>query len=490
MTRTDETLQHLPFAAQGRARECHVRRIWLPLLVLAALLGIGFGIYRFTLSARPPAVDYKTAPVERKRLVAQVTASGTLSARVTVQVGSQVSGRVQELFADWNSPVKKGQLIARIDAQLFQASLEQAGAAYLSAKAQLARTEVQVFDAERTYTRVKALAAQGLAGQAEVDTAETNAKVARTQIDTSKAALAQAAAALNLAQVNLSYTKILSPIDGVVISRNVDVGQTVAASLSAPVLFTIAEDLRKMQLDTNVAEGDVGRLEPGLQASFTVDAYPGSKFSGEIAMIRYAPQTVQNVVTYDAVLAVENPDLRLRPGMTANIGIVYQERDSALTVPNAAFRFKPPAGPSGSAKGLEARDGGTSEPSDAGASERPRRREGRDGGGGRWDGGRPDGGRPDGEWRGGEARGGEGRGRRETSRRVYVLRAGEPVGIDVRIGLSDGTSSEVLSGDLAEGEQVVIDAVVRGAKPATTAMPGMGPTPSPGGGGGGRRSSF
>ncbi|MBL9111734.1 MAG: efflux RND transporter periplasmic adaptor subunit, partial [Myxococcales bacterium] len=238
------------------------RVLWIVVgLVVAAL--VAFGGWKLAAQADKVEIDYKTAKVQKQKLVAQVTASGTLSARVTVQVGSQVSGRVQEIFVDWNSPVKKGQLIARIDPQLFQAQAAQANANYVSAKAQLARAEVLAFDADRIYTRAKALAAQSLAGQAEVDTAETNAKVAKTQIDVAKATLEQMAAALNLAQVNLSYTKIISPIDGVVISRNVDVGQTVAASLSAPVLFTIAEDLKKMQLDTNVAESDVGRMEPG-----------------------------------------------------------------------------------------------------------------------------------------------------------------------------------------------------------------------------------
>lgn len=462
---------------RSSAKAGAMKRALLALVAALCVVTLGYAIYRGTAGSRAPTVEYRTAPAERKRLVAQVTASGTLSARVTVQVGSQVSGRVQEIFVDWNSPVKKGQLIARIDPQLFQASVEQSSAAYLSAKAAVTRSELQAFDADRTLTRVKALAAQGLAGQAEVDTADTNAKVAHTQVDTAKAALAQAVASANLARVNLSYTKIVSPIDGVVISRNVDVGQTVAASLSAPVLFVIAEDLRKMQLDTNVAEGDVGRLAPGLRASFTVDAYPGSKFDGEIAMIRYAPQTVQNVVTYDAVLAVENTDLRLRPGMTANIGITYQERDDALTVPNAAFRFQPAGEDAGKARGAGrgATDDAPAE-QDGGGEERPRRRDGgrRDGG---WDGG----------WAGSGGGGGRGGGRgRSSARRVYVLRGGEPVAVDVRAGLTDGTSTEVLSGDLREGDLVVLDALAKGVKPAATAMPGM----TPARGGGGRRSGI
>jgi HlyD family secretion protein len=253
------------------------RVLWIVVgLVVAAL--VAFGGWKLAAQADKVEIDYKTAKVQKQKLVAQVTASGTLSARVTVQVGSQVSGRVQEIFVDWNSPVKKGQLIARIDPQLFQAQAAQANANYVSAKAQLARAEVLAFDADRIYTRAKALAAQSLAGQAEVDTAETNAKVAKTQIDVAKATLEQMAAALNLAQVNLSYTKIISPIDGVVISRNVDVGKIVASSLNAPTLFTIAEDLAKMELRVDVDEADIGKVEVANPARFTVDAYPGRAF--------------------------------------------------------------------------------------------------------------------------------------------------------------------------------------------------------------------
>ncbi len=467
-----------------------MKRLLAALFGLVCALGVAYGIYRYVSSPGAPEIEYKTAPVERKKLVAQVTASGTLSARVTVQVGSQVSGRLQEIMVDWNSPVKKGQLIARIDPQLFQAALEQANANFMSAKAQVTRAEVQLVEADRIYARSKALAAQSLAAQTEVDAAETAAKVAKTQIDVSKAAVAQTVAALNLAQVNLSYTKIVSPIDGIVISRNVDVGQTVAASLSAPVLFTIAEDLRKMQLDTFVAEGDVGRMEPGMRAQFTVDAYPGSKFSGEIAMIRFAPQTVQNVVTYDAVLAVDNSDLRLRPGMTANISIVYQERDDALVVPNAALRFKPAREPDAGASDASMPSPWASAYGPEGdGGEGRRRRHGdvgvaADGGDSGWHSGR--GGRDGGSF----ASGGEGRSR--VARKVYVLRNGEPESVDVRTGLSDGTNTEILAGELKEGDKVILDAVALGQKVTPTTVPGMGGSPGTGGGGGGgsRRSPF
>src|SRR5512137_1056438 len=289
-------------------------------------------------------LQFETAKVEKGRVVAKVTASGLLSAIVTVQVGSQVSGRIAALFADWNSPVKKGQLIAKIDPALFQASVDQARANLAAAQGNLIKARVQAVDARRQAVRQQELAARKLNAQADLDTAVANADAADAQVAAAEGAVAQTRAALQSAEVNLAYTNIVSPTSGTVISRNVDVGQTVAASLQAPTIFVIAEDLEKMQVDTSVAEADVGRLKAGMPASFTVDAYPGETFRGTVRQIRNAPQTVQNVVTYDAVIDVDNPDLKLKPGMTANVTFVYAEKDDVLRVPNAALRFKPPPG--------------------------------------------------------------------------------------------------------------------------------------------------
>ena len=297
-------------------------------------------------------MQYKTAAVEKRRIVGKVTASGTLSALVTVQVGTQVSGRVAKLYADFNSNVKQGQLVAKIDPQLFEASVQQNQAAYQQALAGVATADANALVADKILARTKALKDQNLAAQSDLDTAEANVATTHAAIDAAKANLAQADAQLHQAQVNLSYTSIVSPIDGVVISRSVDVGQTVAASLSAPVLFTIAQDLTKMQVDTSVSEGDVGRLAVGMRTYFTVDSFPGQRFVGKIRQIRNAATTVQNVVTYDAVIDVDNPDLRLRPGMTANVTVVYAERKDVLAVANAALRFRgPSAGAAASASG-------------------------------------------------------------------------------------------------------------------------------------------
>src|SRR5512137_1240210 len=289
-------------------------------------------------------LQFETAKVEKGKIVAKVTASGTLNAVVTVQVGSQVSGRIAALHADFNSPVKKGQLLAKIDPALFQASVDQARANLAAAQGNLAKAKFQATDARRQATRQKELAARKLNAQADLDTALANADAAEAQVAASEGQVAQTRAALQSAEVNLAYTNIYSPTNGTVISRNVDVGQTVAASLQAPVIFQIAEDLAKMQVDTSVAEADVGRLKDGMTATFTVDAYPGEVFRGKVRQIRNAPQTVQNVVTYDAVIDVDNPDLKLKPGMTANVTFVYAEKDDVLRVANAALRFRPPPG--------------------------------------------------------------------------------------------------------------------------------------------------
>src|SRR5579859_7638792 len=233
------------------------------ILGLVVLVAGALGYWRYRAAHRAPDVQYKTAALERRKITGRVTASGTLSALVTVQVGTQVSGRVQKLFADFNSQVKKGQLVAKIDPQLFDAAVQQAQANFVAAKASVVKAQADALNSDRQYARTKALHDQSLASQADLDTAEATAAESHASVDVAKASLAQAAASLNQAQVNLSYTSIISPIDGVVISRSVDVGQTVAASLQAPTLFTIAQDLTKMQVDTNVAEGDVGRLQKG-----------------------------------------------------------------------------------------------------------------------------------------------------------------------------------------------------------------------------------
>lgn len=391
---------------------------------------------------RKPSPKYETARVERGRLTARVTSTGTVSALVTVQVGSQVSGRIKEIRVDFNSPVKKSQLIAKIDSALFEASVEQARANLVASRGNLVKAKVQAEDARRQLERARGLKARDLISQAELDTAQANADAAAAQIEVARGAVEQSRAALHQAEVNLAYTDILSPINGVVISRAIDVGQTVAASLQSPTLFTIAEDLRKMQVDSSVAEADVGKLQPNILATFTVDAYPTERFSGRIRQIRNAPQTIQNVVTYDAVIDVDNADLKLRPGMTANVTIIYAERDDALKVPNAALRFRPPPNVINEPRmARQNREGGPSvrkrDMMSAMAAE-PGANPAQTGG---------------------------------DRRTVWVLRDDKPERVLVRVGVTDGTVSEVTEGDLHEGELVITDLIGEAAKTAPSSGP-------------------
>jgi len=435
----------------------HRRGVAAALGLVAALAAAGCG-------KKTPELKFETATVDRGRLVSRVTATGTLSALVTVQVGSQVSGRIAQLFVDFNSPVKKGQVIAKIDPQLFEAALEQSRANMAAAQGELTRATVQAADSQRQAERAKELAEEKLVAQAELETALANANAARAGVSVAEGRLAQARAALNQAKVNLEFTNIVSPINGTVISRSVDVGQTVAASLQAPTLFVIAEDLSKMQVDTSVAEADVGKLQPGMPASFLVDAFPSERFTGAVRQIRNAPQTVQNVVTYDAVIDVGNPDQKLRPGMTANVTFISAEKDDVLRVPNAAIRFRPP--PELASRLRAARGGGGPDGSGDGGT-----RWRRDGGGG------SGGMRARGE--GGMGVGGAGGFRPEGAdrRTVWVMRGGEPTPASIRIGLSDGSFTEMVEGDLKEGDALVTDAT--GGIQSQQAPP-------PGGPGGGR----
>ena len=398
------------------------------LVGVMAAVGLGGGLMAFggghfsTRKARTFHLD--KARVERGDVVARVTATGTLSPRVTVQVGSQVSGRIAELKADFNTSVKKGQVIAKLDPRMFGAAAEQSRANRAAAGADVEKARAELEAAERVLERTTRLAEQNLVAKAELDTATTTAKAARAAVASAQGNRAQATASHNQAQVNLGYTTIKSPIDGIVVSRNVDVGQTVAASLQAPTLFTIAEDLATMQVHAAVSEADVGRLASGMPASFTVDAYPGDKFKGVIRQIRDAPQTLQNVVTYDAVIDVDNADLRLKPGMTANVTFVFAERKNVLRIPMAALRFRP---------------------SDALLAERA-----------------------PGEQPAQEKKGKKGKDKAAADpqgpKKVWKLAGDRLAEVTIEVGVSDGNKVEVTQGELAEGDVIVTDAVDKGER--------------------------
>ena len=324
-------------------------------LLLIAAIGAGAGAYYMRRGGAEPQVN--TAPVTRGEIIDTVGATGTLQAVNTVQVGSQVSGNIQFLGADFNSIVRKGQVIARLDPSLFDAQLQQARANLLQTQANLAkaqsdleRSKVQLVDAQQKFTRAKELAARSLLPQSDfdaakiaVDSAQASLVSQQATVAQTQAAVSQSQASVNQNQVNLDHTVITAPIDGIVTQRSVDVGQTVAASMQAPTLFVIAADLTKMQVNANIDESDVGRIRPGQHVTFRVDAYPTEAFDGTVSQIRLQPVVVSNVTTYGTVIDVPNPQLKLKPGMTANVKVEIAMRTDALRLPNGALRFRPTA---------------------------------------------------------------------------------------------------------------------------------------------------
>ncbi len=374
---------------------------FLPIgILIVALLLVLFVVRRCTSGS---ASAYQTANVTRGPITQLVTATGTLNPVTNVQVGSQVSGNIQKLFADFNSEVKAGQTVAQIDPMLFQAAVTQAEGDLASSQAALELAKVNAARTQRLFVEKNSSQQDVDSAVATLHQAEANVKIKQGALDKAKA--------------DLDHCTITSPIDGVVISRSVDVGQTVAASLQAPVIFQIANDLTKMQIDSNVAEADVGAIEVGQDVDFTVDAFPTRTFHGKVVQVRNAPITVQNVVTYDTVIGVDNKDSKLKPGMTANVSIIIAHKDNVLQLKNAALRFRPPDAAS-EPKPASAQGGGPRPGSGSGGP-------------------RPTGARP-----------------RTPERTVYVLSYGRPNPVQIKTGISDGIVTEVTDG-LKEGDRVI-----------------------------------
>lgn len=449
-----------------------VKKVVTWLVAIAVLGGAAAIVLTRARSGEPPVV-FRRVKVDRGAVEQVVTANGTLSAVVTVQVGSQVSGTIMKLYADFNSRVKEGQVVAQIDPTRFKATVEQAQAALKNAEASAARARVNHKQAKLDYDRAKELAARQVIGQAELDTLKSKLDVTEVELAATDAAIAQARAQVGMARVDLERTTIKSPISGVVLQRAVDVGQTVAASLQAPTLFTVAQDLSHMEVRAAIDEADVGKLREGLDARFTVDAYPGSEFAATIFQIRSQPNVTQNVVTYDAILRVENPDGRLRPGMTANVRVVTERRDDVLRIPNAALRFKPSTDmlTSGGGAPSGAGGGGARSWGNKGPVLTDSRGDGRRGGPGA--GGAPAAGGPAGR----SGRGGEGGAR-------SIARVFKPVGDKVspvvfQPGIADDEFTEVKSGPLLEGDEIIVEATGagagRGPDAARNGMRGRGP---------------
>jgi HlyD family secretion protein len=408
---------------------------WAVILLIAGLVIAG-GVWYFR-HGKNDAPQYQTTAVERGELTQAVTATGTLNPVVNVTVGSQVSGRISALNVDYNSVVKSNQVIAEIDPSTYQAAVEQATADLANASANLELQQIQ-------YARNSELYTNKLISGSDYDTSLATLHEAEAMVKIKQASL-------NNSMVNLAYCKIHSPVDGVVISRAVELGQTVASSFSTPTLFQIANDLTKMQIDSNVAEADVGGIEEGQQVSFTVDAYPYRTFHGAVTQVRNSPTTVNNVVIYDCVIGVTNADYKLKPGMTANVSVIIAQRENVLSIPNSALRFRPPE-----SAGLPA---DTNSPAAQMTNSEARR----DGGGGEGGG--------QGHRGGGNGRA---RGERPVVHTVYVLSGDEKnpalQPVQIKTGISDGISTEVLSG-LNEGDKVVTGTVMVAGAATATANP-------------------
>jgi HlyD family secretion protein len=406
-----------------------MKKIITVLVIL--LVGAGTAIY---LKSGNNTVKFRTSPVVAGPLRATVTANGTMNAVTTVLVGTQVSGTIQRLYVDFNSRVKKGDIIAQIDPSTFQAQVDQARANVLVAKANVVKARATLSDSIRIRDRNRQLFSRNLVARSDVDTAEANHDANEAQVQASVAQVAQTEAALRFAETNLRYTRIISPVDGTIVSRSVDVGQTVAASFQTPTLFTIAQDLKKMQIDTNIDEADIGKIQTGQEVEFNVDAYPDRIFHGKVEQVRIAPITVQNVVTYDVVIKVDNEDLKLKPGMTANVAVVVAGKEKALKIPNAALRFRPPE-----KDGVSIQLASTTKTGNQSAGQQG----------------------PPGKT-GSRVAG-------PRSYAIWVLENNQPKRVPVTVGISDGAFTEITSGEISEGQEIIIESVTKSSKPGNSA---------------------
>ncbi len=312
------------------------------LLILAIISGIGYGVYFYAFREEPVEYGLTTSTITRGDIVSTVTATGELNAISVVEIGTQVSGTVQEIYVDFNSPVKAGQLIALIDPSVLRLTLSESEASLAVYQAGVKSAQASLADSERQLARNKELLARKLIARSQVDTSETDVALKRASLQEAKARVVQGKAAVERARTNLNYTRITSPVNGVVIDRQVDAGQTVAASLQAPTLFKVAEDLTRMQIETKVDEADIGSVAEGQDVTFRVDAFPDETFEGKVVQVRIAPSTSDSVVTYTVIIHVDNPDLKLKPGMTANVSIETAAAKNTLRLPVAALRFTPP----------------------------------------------------------------------------------------------------------------------------------------------------
>jgi HlyD family secretion protein len=406
------------------------------LIVAAAAVTLYFTVLRTGDAAE---IGYNKEALKTGSIEALVDTTGTLNAVTTVDVGAQVSGKIINIYLDFNSKVKAGQIIARIDPEQFQTRIKQSEANYRSAQSRRDNSRINLENSKKKHERAKNLFEKDLISIEDMDTAETNYYGAVSDLQTAEASLEQQQSALDSSKVDLSYTIIKSPIDGVVINRNINEGQTVASSLQAPVLFQIAKDLTQMQVECVVDEADIGRVAEGQAVRFTVDAYPNQNFRGTVKQVRYAPEVVSNVVTYTTIVEVSNPEMKLRPGMTATVAIVVGEARNKLLVPNTALRFTPDLSQEEMRALFQERAG--REGGQPGQSARP--------------GGQQGGQRPQGQMGMPGGMGGRTGGPQDRGRVWYEDENGNLRMLSFKIGVTDNVYSEVVSGDLTEGLEVI-----------------------------------
>ena len=390
------------------------QRFWLAAALAAVVVtAAAFAVWRY--AGTESTVQYSTAPVTRGDVTRAVTATGTVNPVLTIIVGSYVSGVIKEIHCDYNTEVKVGQVCAEIDPAPYQTVVDQNRANLAVARAQLEKDKANLAYAQLNYERNARLAQTNAVSRDALDNARNALDQATAQIGVDQATIQQREAQLAAAEVNLSYTNIVSPVNGTVVSRNVTMGQTVAASFQTPTLFLIATDLTQMQVDTNVSESDIGGIKEGNRATFTVDAFPKRSFLGAVSQVRQSPQTVQNVVTYDVVVSIDNKDLALKPGMTAATRLIVDQRSDVLRVPSQALRYSPPSAgaPAGGARRIRNND---------------------------------------------------------APAQVYVLRDGAPIALPVTPGLDDDSFTEIVAGDLKPGDRVIVSEQ-RGAAKAATPRP-------------------
>lgn len=412
------------------------KKALIGIVVLIVAAGIVFG-YTVLKGKRANGVTYEKAAIDRGNITALVDTTGTLNPVTIVDVGSQVSGKILKIHVDFNSQVKEGQILARIDQSPFLTQVQQSEANYLSSQASLEKAKVNLTNSEKQYNRAKSLFDKELISFEEFETIEVQYFSAKADLQSNEARLEQAKAQLDASKVDLEYTIIKSPIDGVVINRNVNEGQTVAASFQAPVLFQVANDLTKMQVECSVDEADIGKVIEGQTARFTVDAFPDDRFTGIVKQVRYSPEVIQNVVTYTTIVDVENPGMKLRPGMTATISIVVGESQNALRVPNTALRFQPPP------EALQAIFEEMRQEMQAKRAQTAQT------------GGQQEGRRPQGSFPMGQGSGAMGSRMRDRARIWIQDDTGKLKMVFIRTGVTDNSFTEITGGDIEEGQEVI-----------------------------------